>query len=251
LADHSNAQLVQFTHQFQAYWTQRSPEVLLERLANAPFLTNIAGQELQDILHGLVQLMNQMSVEIIRSFQHIALQGIHSDEQRTASELTTVETSSGLSAPEATPLAPQPSHIPAVPNDSLAPPIGSLVPTFHDPAPPIGPPHPAVSMVDLIDNVARAVGIDTTWVTQFAASDGLDGFSSSYFPDAMVNTSGLDSQRLAFSSEQGDLHRAEGNVAELPASEPPVAEPPVSEPRVSPEQTATDQDAEDDWDWML
>jgi hypothetical protein len=220
---------VQFLHQFQHYWTQQSQTVLSQHLANAPFLSNLGGLELQSIRADLIQLVNQSSTEIIGSFQHSMLQIGQGNEQRTTSGLSATEASSGLYTNNATSHNTQPTDAPALSTD-LAQSVGISDPYGVDPTFNNDPPHPNLSFLELLNEIAPTVGIDSTWAPEFPMDDRLTSAPSSNFPDEIHAVSGFNSQLLSLGFEQSGT----------------VTEPSAPESHLFAEQTSPA--TEDDWD---
>jgi hypothetical protein len=219
--DHSNGPLVQFSHQLQEYWIQQSRIIVPQRLVNAPFLSNLSGRDPQDVSDCLVQFVNQLSVEIIQSFQRSLLQSIQRDEQPTASRPPDNETSSSQPATNITSVTPQLVGVSDGSAESPALGMDTMFSPVVNSAQHIDPLDPYITLLYYLGDIAPTHGIDVTW------ANNLNDYLRDYFSTNLSSSPEMNPQLLTPRSEGGNLPDAGGNAEEPPTPDPALHSEPI------------------------
>lgn len=137
---------MQFSHQFQEFWNERSRDIVLQRLEQTSLLTDLGGQQDQNTRDSLVQMINEISVDVIHSFQH-----------HVASEQLRITTAT-MSQPVVTQVAIDP-----VVRDNQAHLVDTQGSFAFSPTFPVPAPHPSLSLAELFNDIAHDLGNDMTW----------------------------------------------------------------------------------------
>ena len=226
-SDHCNAPLVQFSHQLQEHWIQQSRSIVPQRLVNAPFLSNLSGRTFQEASDHLVQFVNQLSVEIIQSFQRSLIESIQRGEQPTASP--DVQTSSRQPF---TDVSPPLTVFTTGSAESLGSDIDAVIPSHVSSVPHPDPLDPHLTFLGYLSDIAPTLGVDNAW------ANNLNDFLRGDFSANLHNGSGINPQLPVAGSDGGNRPVADGSAVE----------PSLVDPVLSFEPNESVQTFEDGWD---
>ncbi|KAL1595975.1 hypothetical protein SLS60_009665 [Paraconiothyrium brasiliense] len=147
---------MQFSHQFQDYWTQRSPDIVLRRLEHTS-LNNLAIAQFQNLSDHLVQLVNEISIDVINSFQH---------------HVARVNQDHGISGAPHPSVTEAPLNLVASNDQAHSADAQGPLAIFSNPS--VAPPHPSESLTDYFVDIMRTQGNDATWAPPMSDFAGFE-----------------------------------------------------------------------------
>jgi hypothetical protein len=159
-------------------------------MADASIFSHLASQDPQAARAEWIQLVNQVGLEIFRSFQHKILQGNQNHEgdplvpagSRTLPELPLP---AGATQESAT-------------NEAQAGPAMDASALAYDySSPGANPPDPSQALLDFFNNLTPTLGEDTTWALDCSLEDTTAGPSTGDVPRQMQDVSTVNPLRLA------------------------------------------------------
>ncbi|KAJ4344870.1 uncharacterized protein N0V89_012614 [Didymosphaeria variabile] len=153
---HMDTQFMQFSHQFQDFWNQRSREIVLHRLEHTSLLNDLAAEQTQNMHDHLVQFINEVSIDITNSFQHHVAGANQGHGTTEAPHPLVAEGSLNLFA-----------------NDNQAHYTDAQGPLSLSSNPAVAPPHPGESLAELFEFM-RTQGSDMAWAPPMIDFAGFD-----------------------------------------------------------------------------
>ncbi len=204
------------------------------RVTHVPSLSNLNDLERQNIHSDLIQLVNQISVEIIQSFHRHVLQTSQTNNQDISPESADAEPASALQQVNDTgPYTHQLDDSGDVSTDDLSPHflgIHDLQSLYSVPA--NGPPHPALSFLEFLNEITPTISSDVGWASDVPNDPYFEQASSSHATGAMNAGFVFDTRRIPpRTGLSNTMAEASGNYASI---------------QVSP----ADQTGDEDWDWV-